>query len=465
MTKASDVPLVFERAAPAQRPHRSPSRANHRLGIVLLSLLALFPLPLGSNRPIFWAVWGIVIGGIGFVYFLSLRLSSSGLLVKPLRLPELVIPYVALIVFLVVQTLPLGSIGYPTVRTLRDGLTVSTGTISVDPATTFLALLQLASYGLLAYLSLQVGYRSSRANGLIGCLFLVVIGYAVFGLAVLGLGSPQSGDERIATGPFVNRNNYATYLAFGVAIGVALIVGRLPSQGDGNRLRGVAATLLVVLGILVIGVALVATQSRMGFAAGLVGASAVMLVASVGRRAGVGAWLGFAAALLTGCIGLLAFNGEGLLERLGALESDGDARFELYQQVWHMIMASPYLGYGGDTFEAAFPLFHQPPVSPDVVWNKAHSTYLALWSELGLVAGSLPLFMTGAATLRLLPLRRRRAAAPVELAAIGVVAVAGVHSLVDFSLEIQAVAFIFVSVVSIAIGANLGESEVNRRDA
>jgi O-antigen ligase len=307
---------------------------------------------------------------------------------------------------------------------------------------------------------------------MIGGIFLIIVCYAVLGLVFLGqfgdtlLGIPKWAYERVATGPFVNRNSYATYLSFGLAIGVALAIGRLEhGEDDRNRFRAIAGTVLVAVGLVVVAAALVATQSRMGFFAGLVGALVVTVLALAGGRVRRGVWLTFVVVLLASVIGLLAFNGEGLLERVGSVESAGDVRFDLYRQVWSMIMASPYLGYGGGTFEAAFPLFHQLPVNPDVVWNKAHSTYLALWSELGLVAGSAPLFIVGAATLRIVLSRGRRATRPIKLAATGVVTVAAVHSLVDFSLEIQAVALVFVAVLSLAIGAGFGDSDRSKADA
>lgn len=98
------------------------------------------------------------------------------------------------------------------------------------------------------------------------------------------------------------------------------------------------------------------------------------------------------------------------------------------------------------------PLFHQWPVSPDMVWDKAHSTYLALWAELGVVAGSLPLLLVAIFTLQALRLYTTRSAdwaAPAI--AVSVVAVAAIHSLVDFSLEIEANAFLFLAILALAI--------------
>lgn len=442
---------------------------NNKLGWALLLLVGLSPLPLGSNRPAFWALWGLLLGGIGLVYFFSLRASGDALRITAWRLPELTLPFTLLLLFVTAQTLPLSSLGYTPVQALPAGLELHASSISLDPATTSLTLLQFASYGLLALLFLQVGYRGGRADRVLIGLFTIIVSYALLGIVLQGqvgdmLGIPRSPSQTAATGPFVNRNNFATYLSFGLATGVALAVGRLePRQNGQNRYRRIAAIALVATGLFVIGAALVATQSRMGFTAGLLGALMVTILALMGRRLSVGIWLVVFATLLVGTIGLLAFNGSGLVERIGSLETAGDVRADLYRQVWGVILSSPLVGYGGGTFEGAFPLFHQLPVSPDLVWNKTHSTYLALWVEFGLVFGSLPLFIIAAATIRLVTTRTNGAAGVPQLAAIGVITVAAVHSTVDFSLEIEAAAFTFVAIVFLAIGAGIGAAE-RRRD-
>lgn len=455
-----------DQAIERTRRHAAPTdrgNANDRLGWVLLLLVGLSPLPLGSNRPAFWAAWGLVLGLLGLVYFLSLRARGSALRISPWRVPELTIPFLLLLAFVAVQLLPLGWVGYSPMQALPRGLQLSSSSISLDPATTGLTLLQFASYGLLALLFLQVGYRNSRADRVLGAIFLVIVAYGLLGIVLQGqlgalLGIPGSGP--VATGPFVNRNSYATYLAFGLTIGVALAIGQLErSESRRGRHRRVAALALLAAGLFVIGAALVATQSRMGFVAGLTGALSVTLLSLAGRRLGAGIWLGVASGLLIGTIGMLAFNGGGLLERVGSLETAGDIRVDLYRQVWQMMLSSPLVGYGGGTFEGSFPLFHQLPVSPDVVWNKAHSTYFALWAEFGFIFGSLPLLIVVAAASRLLA---ARPSGP-RLAAIGVIVAAAVHSSVDFSLEIEAVAFTFVAIVFLAIGAGIGAAE-QRRD-
>lgn len=150
--------------------------------------------------------------------------------------------------------------------------------------------------------------------------------------------------------------------------------------------------------------------------------------------------------------------GQGLVERLGSQAEAADVRLDLYVQVIEMIRARPLLGYGGGAFEQAFQLFHHPPVSPDLVWDRAHNTYLALWAELGLVAGSVPILLVGTAAIRL---AWNSSSAGSDwtgrVAATGVVLVAATHSLADFSLEIQANTILFVILLGIGISARMSK--------
>ena len=120
------------------------------------------------------------------------------------------------------------------------------------------------------------------------------------------------------------------------------------------------------------------------------------------------------------------------------------------------------LGYGGGTFEVAYPLFHQLPVSPDLVWDRAHSTYLSLWAEMGVIAGSIPLLLVlwiAMEALRLY-LSRRSGDWTAPAAAVAVIVVAALHSTVDFSLEMQANVFLFLAILATGIARrDAGEAE------
>jgi O-antigen ligase len=168
--------------------------------------------------------------------------------------------------------------------------------------------------------------------------------------------------------------------------------------------------------------------------------------------------LGFIAVLLL----FVLLYGLPLLERLAFIEQSSDVRAALYHQVWQMILARPLTGYGGGTFEYAFPLFHHAPVNIDQVWERAHSSYLGLWADYGLVFGSLPQLL-----ILMLFLRQIRAYVrasdpdPVVITAIGATVTVALHSLVDFSLEIQGVTLLFAAIT--AAGASAAGNRKSRQ--
>jgi O-antigen ligase len=260
------------------------------------------------------------------------------------------------------------------------------------------------------------------------------------------------------TGPFVNRNSFGTFLAFGVVLALAMTIGHFVEQAaEADREgRGRASfdpiVLIYALCFAITLAALLLTHSRMAVFAALCGSLVVVLL-NLWRLPN--RWLALLVLLPVGVGGAAAaiyLYGEGLVERLGTTEDSFQVRFALYQQVVDMIRLRPWTGYGAGSFAQAFQLIHQPPVNTNLVWDKAHDTYLALWAELGLVLGSIPLALVGLALIRtLFGLRRVRADWTSKVAAIGVVIVGAVHSLADFSLEIPGVAMLFTAMLALGV--------------
>ena len=122
-----------------------------------------------------------------------------------------------------------------------------------------------------------------------------------------------------------------------------------------------------------------------------------------------------------------------------------------------MVTIRPLTGFGGGAFELAFQAFREPPLSTDVVWDKAHSTYLTLAAELGLPMAVLSIGLIGSIAARSIALLRHPSAGRrIPLAVTGVAIVAASLSLVDFSLEIQANAYMFVAVLGLGFGYSFG---------
>jgi serine/threonine protein phosphatase 1 len=134
---------------------------------------------------------------------------------------------------------------------------------------------------------------------------------------------------------------------------------------------------------------------------------------------------------------------------------------QVYRETIDMIRARPILGQGAGTFADAYPMF-QGPGEHNLVWLRAHSTYLQAAAELGL-----PVFAVLLATIGFIfvvvvrGLLKRVAPMPVALAALGAGAGLAVQSTIDFSVQIQAVALTAVAL----LGAGFGEAASRKRIA
>jgi O-antigen ligase len=134
-------------------------------------------------------------------------------------------------------------------------------------------------------------------------------------------------------------------------------------------------------------------------------------------------------------------------------------RLSAYADTLDMIRARPLLGHGGGAFIDAFPLYHSR-ASSMYLWDRAHDTYLQAAAELGLPAFAM--LTAGIAVVIVTIVRgalRREETHPAAVAAVAVAAAGAFHSLVDFSLQIQAVGM----TAAVVIGAGLGESVRRKR--
>jgi len=319
-------------------------------------------------------------------------------------------------------------------------------------------LIRQLTYGLFFLLMLQASANEARRRMMFDILLAVTVAYGIYGLVSLQSGDTILGLEKwayqgYATATFINRNSFATFLAMGgtlaaARLGKLLADASLHHAHDG-KLRNLRGDLLIYgLAYVFLVVVVLSTGSRMGLFVTVVGAIVSSAIAL--RRSRRLAFLSLLVPLaVVAFMAILVVYGGALLERLGSLESSADVRSDLYWQIWEMITQRPLVGFGGGSFELAFPIVHQAPVSSDLVWSKAHDTYLALWSEMGLVFGSLPLLAIGFIAAKLvIAVARKRGNLETQAIALGVLAVGGIHSLVDFSLEIPANTFLFLALLA-----------------
>ncbi len=420
-------------------------RMNDGIAVALMAVVALAPMPLGSNRPMFWMMSATVVFLITAVFMASIARQNRAL---PLPLRRVWLPCIFVIIYLVF--IAFQAFG---------------GLHSATPNSSFLALLRAVSYAAFFFLVLQVSAQRKRASWMVKTLLYAVAFYAILGF-VFRFGVVELPDILMpaaskynATGTFVNRNSFATFLGFGFLTGIALATRRIQSlrPQDGPHRAALilfdSQLVFYLVAVLVISVTLIATNSRMGVFSLMFALIIFLLILAI-KRFNLSALAVLSAAIFT-VVAMVAtgyFFGSDLLDQLGSVERDVDVRFALYQQVWEMIMARPWFGSGADSFEIAFQRFHRLPVSPDVVWDKAHNSYLTNWVETGLVVGSIPfvlLLLAFAVFMKTVFKRPQDYVLP--LLGLGVILQGATHSLVDFSLEIQANVYLFLAIIAIAL--------------
>jgi O-antigen ligase len=258
-----------------------------------------------------------------------------------------------------------------------------------------------------------------------------------------------------AIGGFVNRNHLAGFLEITLAMGIGLMVGSLRETGQRNWRqfwRDMAALLLsaraplrLFLVAMVIG--LVMTRSRMGntaFFASLLVAGTVALALS---RHATRSTVILIASLIAIDIFIVGswFGVEQTMQRIGATTvSDVAERGDPSARSLQLARDYPVFGAGGGSYYTAFTRYRGPDVR--AYFDYAHNDYIQFLAETGIVglalAISLPVF---ALVLAVLVLARRRdpLARGFAFAVLMGVCSIGIHSAVDFNLQIPANALAF----------------------
>lgn len=434
----------------------------------MLALLAIAPLPFASARPFLWTLWAGYTGLVAVIFFAWQLRSGTALRADPLQAKLPAAMAILTLATLCLQILPLGH--FPAAES-SDVLLV-TAQISVAPGQTLLMIARQLTYVLIGVLVMQVAASDRRRHVLLHGLIAIALVYGAYGLVALRMGDTILGLPKWAylgsiTGSFVNRNSFATFIGMGAILTLAHTCGVIRQQAERHKDDGLihgllSKVILYFVTYLFLMLIVIGTQSRMGLFATLAGSTLVVVATLVAIRR-LGLMLLIAPLGIAALIGLFWLIGDGLLERIEAQRFDSAVRWELYDQILTLIAMRPLTGFGGGTFEIAFPLVHQLPVNADLTWNLAHSTYLSLWSELGLVGGSFLMIAIIAIGAKLATsLIRKTGSWIAQVAALAVIVQLALHSIVDFSLEIPANAMVFVAIVSAGLATTLNTASRKR---
>jgi O-antigen ligase len=446
--------------------------AERLMLVAFLALLVWAPLPLGSNRT--WAMGALAVcmGGVLLLSWLVVTLRGQSPVQRCLGAWMPLSALTALATLVAAQAW----VGLPGMA--------GQGVGSVDPYHTRYFLVCTLTYLAAFVLVLLLVNSEQRAKYFVFTLIGAALMQALLAIVLLStqasytlfFESINHGSQ--ATGTYINRNHLACYLYLGLSLGVGWILGSLTgasSQESQAKARLVALLKFLLSGrmalrllLVVMVIALVLTRSRMGNGAFLAGLLAVAVMVwwrlPALRRVVtvvvvslllvdviiVGQWVGL----------------ERVVQRMEATAmSEGDrrdeetveARLQPARHTVPMIAQRPWFGYGGGTYNTAFPPFKSGDMLLHLLYfDHAHNDYAEIAADVGLVGALLLAAVALSTSVRVWTLATLRNTSATRAAAYGVwmaLCCVAIHSWVDFNLQIPANALTFTAILALAWAA------------
>lgn len=436
----------------------------------VLGLVIWAPLPFGSNRPWSWSLLATLAGFLLVVWSARHLRSSRPMPVTPRRIAPSARLFASVCLYALVQALPIlpQSMAHP--FWALDPAIQPAGTlfpISLSPGDTLTALLRIASYGVFFWLVLQGARKARRADEAIGAIGIASGLYSAYGVIVLLADSGSilwfdkwAYDDAV-TSTFVNRNSFATYAGLGLLCAAAYLFRALiRAEFDRTSIRRFLGDLLGGMTPMMMGsmaaiplniAALFLTQSRAGIVFSLLAFVLFVVGLSFRLRARRSLAVAFAGLTIAAIVYYFAIAGSGFVDRLNALVGSdlaSNARLLVYQGTITIIMESSWLGTGYGTFEDLFRTIRSPEMPGRFI--RAHNTYLENAVELGIpAAAALTLSIALLARRALKGLRRRRSVFVYGWMAFCASVLVGGHAMVDFSLQIPAIAVTYATILAV----------------
>ncbi|RAI42229.1 O-antigen ligase family protein [Rhodoplanes roseus] len=445
---------------------------------ILVAALTLAPLPFGSRDPVTVAVWCGWLGlGVAWAPVQRFRPPHYGVLAGVALL---------LLGYAVVLHEQLSS--RPWFSDL-DRAWAETAALLGSPVSPYAAAVRwepLFALGtplacvLALVLALSVGADRRDARRLLRATAWAGVAYAAYGIVALALfpGSILWREKTFyvgnLTGTFVNRNTAATYFGSCTLLWFLFLLEDVRRRwadrprgwhdalfagiwGETGARRPVPTSLWATALCLV---ATLLTASRAGSVLTLLTLVLATVVFFRRRFCGVGrATLVTVAALLCAVVVLQSLGG-GVGARFEAHGLSDEGRLSAWRSTLRMIADHPWIGRGLGAFTYVFPGYRDIELSPWGIWNAAHSTPLEIASEVGVpLATAVALgWIGGVAVLARGSLVRRRDRM-LPLAGLCVGVLAGLHTSIDFSLQVPGCAIVVFGVFGVGLAQAFAERD------
>jgi hypothetical protein len=439
--------------------------------------LAWVPFWYGSNVLLAWGINALLFPGLAGLYEISLlaRRRSHDVGIRHLGLPAASFVVIVLWIFIQVATWVPTPLIHPIWGMAAEALGQPVdGSISVNRDLTNLALLRVITAGSAFWIALQLCRNHNRADRLIGAIAVIAAIYAVYGLIAAKAGELplldiSAADGRVSS-TFYNPDSYATYAGLGFIAAAGLVLqayqDRLSTAGSWRHqaasfveATGQTGAVLLSIGFVIL-VALLLTGSRGGVVASALGLAALGVAAR--RQGGMHrpeSIAPFVFGFVIVAAAVFAFGAvvAGKIEQGGLSDPN---RMAVYLITFRSILDKPLLGFGHGTFRDVFPMYRDHSISVAGIWGQAHDTYLEILQGLGLVFGAMLIGIVVLLVLRCLRgARQRQQNVLAPRIATGAACLVGVHALIDFSLQMQAITLTFMTI----LGCGVAQSVSSRR--
>ena len=452
---SEEVSVALTEPAPAAVATRSSERSGYRIRHTLASRFAFLVIcvaivmsALAYGTVHYWALGLFNLGGLTIL----ILWVADGWRLGNVRVSRnlLQLPLLGVVLLGVIQMLP-----------LRDGSGGLLRTLSFDPNSTKLVVVQLAT--LLVYFAATLVFVDTphRLQVLVRTIMIFGFLLALFGLTQ-SFTSPtkvywmRELNQSTAFGPFINRHHFAGYMELTIALPLGLLLA-----GAIDKQKWILYLFLAGL----MGVALVMTASRGGIISVVAEIVFLVIVTAIWRKhgerrrhgsrlKGVATRAGLAAALIFGLfLGVMLLGGEFSVTRfIDTVNTDDPTtgRAHFWSVTLDMIKANPMLGTGLGAYGVMYTRYDTRNGLYRL--EQAHNDYLQVFSDAGVVGGVLAfsfvvlLFYRGFVRARSRDNFRRG----VALAALGGCFGVLVHSFFDFTLHTTSNALLFLVLAALA---------------
>lgn len=441
----------------------------------LLGLIVLAAIPYGTVDVWWEAVFECAVFAITAIWIFEVLLRGGW---EVSKLPIL-LPLIVITVYAFAQT-----VEWPAAwLAIGNGRLTAQHTLTIDRYQTYITARKALALTLFLGLLLLHTSTPKRLRWLVRVVIGLGLASAIFGILRQLLQSPDSAEGFVLPylfwgsgyGQFISQNPFAYLMEMTFPLLAGLVLG-----GGIRRDR-----VLIYLAIaVVVWTALVLSNSRGGIVSfacqsifllfvSLSWYSARRLSREDGRQR---KWLTFAQTsmlvralvimLILGTLiaGVFWMGGDRLASKLAerpstaAQDLDGITRKEIWRSTWQLIKQNPWTGVGFGSYFLAIPEYQRGAGRIKV--EQAHNDYLDLAANGGVVAFALAGWFVALVILRARSSLRSRDAyrrAACFGAAAGILGV-GVHSLVDFGLQLTGLAVVFAALIVIAVADNRVET-------